>query len=229
MGRENKSSHPGLVSCPSSGRKWALALPALVLAAALLGCSSTPRDGGAGLPGRDSGGGTNLLVDVDTGSTLRVGDYITVAFSDIPVGPATTTMTREQKLRIPDDGMITLPYNVRVQAAGRSTSQLESDIRSKYVPDLFQSLTAIVTPDARYFYVGGEVRMPGKQPYVGNVTVLRAIETAGGFTDFAKKSNIEVRRADGKTEHVNWRKALKKPKLDVQIFPNDHVIVRRGL
>lgn len=228
MGTESQSSHPGLASCPAPGRKWALVLPALALAAALLGCSSTPRDGGAVLPGRSPGGLTNL-VEVDTGSTLRVGDFITVAFSDIPVGPATTTMTREQKLRIPDDGLITLPYNVRVQAAGRSTSQLESDIRSKYVPDLFQSLTAIVTPDARYFYVGGEVRAPGKQPYIGNVTVLRAIETAGGFTDFAKRSNIEVRRADGKIEHVNWKKALKKPKLDVQIFPNDHVIVRKGL
>jgi polysaccharide export outer membrane protein len=158
---------------------------------------------------------------------LRVGDFITVAFTDIP--PATTTMTREQRLRIPDDGMITLPYNVRVQAAGRSTSQLESEIRANCVPDLFQSLTAIATPEARFFYVGGEVKVPGKQPYIGNVTVLRAIETAGGFTDFARKSNIEVRREDGKVEHVNWKKARRKPKLDVQIFPNDHVIVPRGL
>jgi polysaccharide export outer membrane protein len=173
------------------------------------------------------GTGTNRVLEADTGSTLRVGDFITVAFSDIP--PATAMMTREQRVRIPDDGMITLPYNVRVQAAGRSTSQLESDIRAKYVPDLFQSLTAIVTPDARFFYVGGEVKGPGKQPYIGTVTVLRAIETAGGFTDFARRSKIEIRREDGAVEYVNWKKARKRPKLDVQIFPNDHVIVPRGL
>jgi polysaccharide biosynthesis/export protein VpsN len=203
----------------------------LLMLAAISGCSSAPPRDGSALPGSSAAGGTNTnpLILGDTGSTLRIGDYITIAFTDIPVGPATTTMTREQRIRIPDDGTIVLPYNVRVQAAGRSTSQLESEIRAKYVPDLFQSLTAMVTPEARFYYVGGEVKLPGKQAYVGNVTVLRAIETAGGFTDFARKSNIEVRRSNGKVEHVNWKRARKKSSLDLDIFPNDHVIVPRGL
>jgi polysaccharide biosynthesis/export protein VpsN len=213
-----------------SQTRFVAGLLLLFMLGVISGCSSAPPRGGSALPGSSAAAGTNTNSPVlgDTGSTLRIGDFITIAFTDIPVGPATTTMTREQRIRIPDDGMITLPYNVRVQAAGRSTSQLESEIRVKYVPDLFQSLTAIVTPEARFYYVGGEVKLPGKQAYVGNVTVLRAIETAGGFTDFARRSNIEVRRSNGKVEHVNWKKARKKSSLDVDIFPNDHVIVPRG-
>jgi polysaccharide export outer membrane protein len=194
----------------------------------MVGCSSTPPQDGSSLSG-SSVGSTNSPPPGDTGSTLRVGDFITITVTDIPVTTATSTIARELKLRIPDSGMITLPYNVHVQAAGRTVPQLESDIRAKYVPDLFQSLTVIVTPEARYFYVGGEVKLPGKQPYVGNVTVMRAVETAGGFTDFARRSSIEVRRADGRVEHVNWRKARKNSKLDLEIFPNDHVIVPRGI
>jgi protein involved in polysaccharide export with SLBB domain len=61
------------------------------------------------------------------------------------------------------------------------------------------------------------------------MTVLRAIDTAQGFTDFARKTSIEVRRVDGRTEFVNWKKARANPKLDLPIYPNDHIIVPKGI
>jgi polysaccharide export outer membrane protein len=155
-----------------------------------------------------------------------VGDFLYVSFTDLP-GIAAGQF-RDQKIRVPDSGMITLPYNVRVQAAGRTIPQLESEARAKYVPDYFQQFTIIIKPEERFYYVGGEVKIPGLRPYYGNMSVLRAIDTAGGFTDFAKRSHIQVRRENGTTELVNWKKARKDAKLDLPIYPNDHIIVQKG-
>ena len=196
----------------------------LALASAATGCSSTPDYDPLGL----GTGSTNILDIVsDSGSTLRVGDYISVSFTDVP--GVVANQFKDQKIRIPDDGMITLPYNVRVMAKDKRVPELEADIRTNYVPSLLVNLTAIVTPQERVYYVGGQVRAPGRQPYIGEVTVLRAIETAGGFTDFARRSNIEVRRQNGTVQRVNWNKVTRNPKLDLKIYPNDYIIVHKGI
>jgi polysaccharide export outer membrane protein len=163
----------------------------------------------------------------DSGSKLRVGDFVYISFTDLPGG--VTTQFRDQKVRVSDDGMITLPYNVRVQAAGKPIQDVEAEARAKYVPDYFQQLTVIIKPEERFYFVGGEVKAPGLRPYYGNMTVLRAIDTTGGFTDFARRTNIEVRRENGTVDHVNWNKARKNPKLDLPIYPNDHIIVPKGI
>jgi polysaccharide export outer membrane protein len=198
----------------------------LFTAGLLAGCLG-PRNDAAVLGASADGTNTLAVLATETGSTLRVGDFITVSFTDVPAIVA--AQFRDQKVRIPDDGMITLPYNVRVHAAGRKIPDLEASIRTNYVPGYFQNLTAIIRPDERFYFVGGEVRNPGPRPYYGSMTVLRAIDTAQGFTDFARRTNIEVRRENGTTEFVNWKKARKNPKLDLPVFPNDHIIVPKGI
>jgi len=216
-----------------SGNRWihfgGLVVLLLALAFAAAGCASTHGSDPLGLEAASTNGNQAKMVAIvpDTGSTLRVGDYISISFTDVP--PIASQQFKDQKIRIPDDGMITLPYNVKVQAKGKTIPELEADIRVKYVPGLFQNFTAIVTPQERVYYVGGQVRAPGRQPYIGEVTVLRAIETAGGFTDFARRSNIEVRRQNGTVQRVNWNKINQNPKLDLQIFPNDYIIVHKGI
>ena len=159
-------------------------------------------------------------------SKLGVGDLLTINFSDVPE----RNMPREQQYRIGDDGLITLPLNVQVQAAGKTPSQLQQEIRKAYVPQYFVNLTVTVKAQDRYVYVDGEVKVPNRQFHIDGLTVLRAISTAGGFTDFANKNKIEVRRAiGGKTETVNWQKALKNPKLDLPLYVNDQVYVHRRI
>jgi protein involved in polysaccharide export with SLBB domain len=201
----------------------------LLFAAGLLaGCAADgSRNRTAALSTPKDGTNSFVALAAESGSTLRIGDFITVSFTDVP--QIVAAQFRDQKVRIPDDGMITLPYNVRVQAAGRRISDLEASIRTNYVPGYFQNLTAIVKPEERYYYVGGEVRVPGPRPYIGNMTVLRAIDTAQGFTDFARRTHIEVRHESGKTDYVDWKKARKDPRLDLPVFPNDHIIVPKGI
>jgi len=156
-----------------------------------------------------------------TSTVLRPGDLIRISFSDIPQPPAPVD------IRLPEDGKITLPWNVTVIATGKTISQLQQEIRKEYVPTLFVRLTINIKTEERFYYVGGEVRVPNKQLYMGEMTVLRAIDTAGGFTDFAKRARIELRRANGEVHVINWDKARKDPRLDLKVYPNDQITVPR--
>ncbi|HKQ36588.1 MAG TPA: polysaccharide biosynthesis/export family protein [Verrucomicrobiae bacterium] len=156
-----------------------------------------------------------------TSPMLRVGDMVTVEWFDTP------TLIPQYKERIRDDGKLILPLNVTVQAAGRTVAQLQDDIRNAYVPKYYNHLTPSVKTDERVYFVGGEVRVPNRQFFQEGITVLRAIDTAGGFTDFANRSRIELRRENGKSVSVNWKKAMKDPKLDPVVYPNDQIIVHK--
>jgi len=161
------------------------------------------------------------------GGKIAIGDTLTILFSDTPPNAMPPLML----IKVGNEGSITLPLNVIIQALGKTPTELERAIRSAYVPAYFVNLSASVKAEERYFFVGGEVKLSGRQLYTSHsMTVLRAITTAGGFTDFAKKTKIEVRRANGgKTENVNYYKALKDPRLDLPVFPNDQIIVPRGI
>jgi len=154
-------------------------------------------------------------------SILNVGDTVTVAFSDTP------TLLDVKPQRVGEDGNIKLPYNVTVRAVGKTPGQLQEDIRKEYVPRFFINLTATVKTEERFYYVGGEVRVPARQPYFGDMTVLRAIDTAGGFTDFANRKKIELRRSNGQKFTINWQKALQDSKLDLPVYPNDQVTIHK--
>ena len=152
---------------------------------------------------------------------LRVADMVTIEWFD------TQTQIPQYKERIRDDGKLVLPLNVVVQAAGRTVAQLQDDIRKEYVPKYYHHLTVSVKTDERVFFVGGEVRVPNRQLFQDGITVLRAIDTAGGFTDFANRSKIELRRQSGEIIKVEWKKAMKNPRLDPVIYPNDQIIVHK--
>lgn len=131
--------------------------------------------------------------------------------------------------RIKEDGTITLPYINSIQAARKSPAQLEKEIREAYLNQKFyKHLSVIVmSTENRFFFVYGIVKLPGRYPYVGDLTVTRAIATAGGFTEFSKKDNVTVTRQDGTIEKVDCEKAEKNPALDLPVYPGDTIIVQR--
>ena len=161
---------------------------------------------------------------IEGSSLLRVGDSISVTFLDLP------TPIQEVKTTVTEDGRVTgLPFGVTVQAAGKTPSQVQDAIHDALVPKYYVRLTAAVkTAEFRYYFVGGEVKIPNRQVYQGDMTVLRAIDTAGGFTDFASKKNIELRRANGGGKFmINYSKALENPKLDLPVYANDQITVHK--
>ena len=52
-----------------------------------------------------------------------------------------------QKIVVDKNGYLTLPYDVKVQAQGKTLRQLEHEIRAKYVPRIFKRATATLTRD----------------------------------------------------------------------------------
>ena len=167
------------------------------------------------------GGGSATNIDM-TAYTIQVGDSVTATFSDVTgINPITDT--------IKDDGTITLIYNEKFQAAGKTVGKLQQDIHDLYVPAYFKYLTITITLPTRFFTVSGEVRTPNRFAYVGRTTVTQAISIAGGFTDFAKKSDLRLIRANGRQYHINYNTALGDSALDPEVYPGDQIIVKKRL
>jgi protein involved in polysaccharide export with SLBB domain len=139
---------------------------------------------------------------------LRVGDSLTIIFTDTPV----TIPNFDEKIR--EDGTIKLTLDKTFKAAGKTPGDLEKEIRACYVPN---------------YYVNGEVKSPNRQIYAGRITVLKAIASVGGFTDFANKKKVRLTRVDGRTQVVNCIKALDNPSLDPEVYPGDTIHVLRRL
>jgi polysaccharide export outer membrane protein len=154
---------------------------------------------------------------------FQVGDPLTVIFSDTPI-PTTPILER-----VKDDGTITLSFNKVFVALNKSRGDLEKEIRAAYVPKIYQNLTVTIQIPERFYFVGGEVRVPSKQPYSPKLTVLKVIQTSGGFTDFANRKKVLVTRASGEKITVNCIKALKDPRLDVEVLPGDSINVPRTI
>ena len=125
-----------------------------------------------------------------------------------------------------EDGTITLEHIKDIKAEGKTTGELQREIHDAYVPTFYKRLTVTVKTDRLLYYVQGQVRQSGRQEYLGATSVLKAIASAGDFTDFAKRRDVVVTRKDGTVLHVNCVKAAKNPALDIPIFPGDKILVQ---
>jgi len=191
-----------------SMKEW-LVLPAL-LAAAMLTCATEMATNAVS---------TN--VPPQNPDLLQKGDTIKITLS----GPRDLEGQPPIQQTIKEDGTITLELIGSIVAAGKKKGDLEKEIHSKYVPKYYKHLTVVVTPDSRFYFVDGYVKNPSRQVYLGETTVLKAIASAGGFTDYAKKSKVKVTRASGETFIIDCEKALKNPQLDKPIYPGDKIYV----
>ena len=112
------------------------------------------------------------------------------------------------------DGKISLPLLNDVQASGLTAMQLSASLReslAKYLtnPQVTVTVTEI---NSRRVYITGEVTRAGALPLLPNMTVLQALSSAGGFSQFAKLKNIYVlRNEDGKqVKHpFNYKEVVK--------------------
>jgi polysaccharide biosynthesis/export protein len=130
------------------------------------------------------------------------------------------------------DGRISLPLLNDVQAAGLTPTQLAgviTDGLKKYItnPQVTVGVTEI---NSRRVYVTGEVNKPGAFPLQPSMTVLQALTSSGGFTQFAKLKGIYVLRVEeGKQiKHpFNYKDVVsgKKPELNILVQPGDVIVV----
>lgn len=127
-------------------------------------------------------------------------------------------------------GRLSVPLAGEIEAAGRTPTELAAIIADRlrgYVRNpqvtvnLDETVSQVVT-------VGGEVRKPGLYPVVGRMTLLRAIATAEGTTDLARRNSVVVFRTVSGERYAalyNLRAIEKGTYEDPELFANDVVVV----
>jgi polysaccharide export outer membrane protein len=156
---------------------------------------------------------------------LRSGDMLTVR---IDTGGATSTAPTTSDLSIDEDGNISLSLVGSIKAAGLTTSELAERIQANYVPRYYVRCNATVLVAQRFLYVGGEVRNPGRFPWTDDTTLMKAINTASGFTDYANRQKVQLTRG-GKVDVYNCDDLQRNPAKDPPIRPGDTVTVPRSI
>jgi protein involved in polysaccharide export with SLBB domain len=154
---------------------------------------------------------------------MQKGDqmFVDLTGTPQPIPQLSFTLSGTGSINLPQ-----LPTNII--AIGKSPHELETLIRDLYVQmNVFKQIAVTVTPGQRYYYVSGQINniSQTKQLYTGRVTVLGAISAAGGFNEFAARKRVQLTRQDGTIFIVNCNKALKDPRLDLEVFPGDRIFV----
>jgi polysaccharide export outer membrane protein len=139
-------------------------------------------------------------------------------------------LTRRVPVR--PDGKISLPLLNDVQAAGLSPAQLSSVLTEglKKFINAPQVTVTVSEINSRRVYITGEVAHAGAFPLLPNMTVLQALSSSGGFTQFAKTKAIYVLRIeDGKqVKHpFNYKdvRAGKNTDQNILLLPGDEIVV----
>jgi polysaccharide export outer membrane protein len=130
------------------------------------------------------------------------------------------------------DGKISLPLIGDVQAAGMTVVQLNTEITEKlkkYYREPPQVSVILQQVNSYSIYVLGEVRSPGKYLVKSGTTFLQAITLAGGFTEFASKNKVMVRRKNNdnseKIISIKYNDILSGLQNNVMMFPGDTILI----
>ena len=131
------------------------------------------------------------------------------------------------------DGRFSLPLIGEVQASGRTTKQLESEITEKLKDYVSEPEVTVIVQEihSQRFNVLGMVMRPGSYTLTKPMTVIDAIALAGGFRDFAKQKEIYVLRRDpnGKQTRLpfNYKNVVKGQSRgqEIELESNDTVVV----
>ena len=127
-------------------------------------------------------------------------------------------------------GRVSFPLAGTVDAAGLSPSQLAEAIQDrlrKYVRNP-QVTVNLKETNSQVVTVDGEVREPGSYPVLGRMTLMRAVASAKGTTEFAKTEEVVIFRTVGAQSMAGLYDlgAIRRGVYaDPEIFPNDVIVV----
>ncbi len=130
------------------------------------------------------------------------------------------------------DGKISLPLVGDVPAAGLTPTQLTADLTTrlkKFLEDPRVTVTVNSVQSQRVFILG-QVGRPGAYPLLPEMTVLQALSTAGGLSQYAAADKIYVLRNDGGKQvklAFQYKQVIKghKPEQNIVLKSGDTVVV----
>jgi polysaccharide export outer membrane protein len=126
------------------------------------------------------------------------------------------------------DGKVTLMLVGDVYISGRTAEgvdELLTRMYSEYIigPDV---TVTVVGFNSKEIYMWGEVARVGPQPYTGELTILEALNRAGGFLGRAEPKAVQIAR-NGKVWKVDIARMVIEGKTDQNVYlqPGDIVFV----
>jgi protein involved in polysaccharide export with SLBB domain len=163
------------------------------------------------------------LVAVSFGqATLRVGDPIELKIGGVP---AEEQQQINNTYTVDVAGSINLPYINKIKAEGLTPAQLARSIEETYRANKVYTnpnITIVMQPSSRFVNVGGSVRTPSRIPFTEDMTLLAAINAAGGFNDFADQKRVRLLRGS-EVKVYDVRQFRRDPSQDVKLQPGDRV------
>jgi protein involved in polysaccharide export with SLBB domain len=157
-------------------------------------------------------------------ATLRVGDPIDLKIGGVP--------NEEQQqvnnvYTVDSTGFVNLPYINKLKAEGLTPAELSRSIEENYRAGKIYTnptITILMQPASRFVNVGGSVRSPMRVPFTEDVTLLAAINAAGGFNDFADQKRVRLLRGS-EVKVYDVRQFRRDPSKDVKLQPGDRIEV----
>jgi protein involved in polysaccharide export with SLBB domain len=147
-------------------------------------------------------------VPVDSNRRLSVGDIVTVQVQEDRESPVPKRVSATGELDMSPFG--------RVRVAGKTTHQVESELKAFLEKDYYYTATVIVSLDTvnptavlKKISISGEVRAPGPIEVAAgeSLTLSEVVLRAGGFTQWAKKDKVHLFRG-GSDQLYDVRKIL---------------------
>jgi polysaccharide export outer membrane protein len=129
------------------------------------------------------------------------------------------------------DGAISLPLINEVNAAGLTPLELRDVLGQRFTQYVDHPVVSVIVQQihSARVLVMGEVSKPGRFEIQGPTTVLDAIALAGGFTEFASKSDVILVRTDGDKTHkyrISLNDDLSQGQRGVWLANGDVVVVK---
>ena len=156
---------------------------------------------------------------------MRTGDRVIIRLTGVPTDSEFTN-----EVEIPSSGEITVPLLTRTfHATGLTTDELATEITQEYrAEQIYTTPNVSVLPEERFVNVGGDVRSPSRVAYTSDLTLLSAINSCGGFTDYGNRRNVRILRGQ-QVIMVDAVKAARTPGADPVLYAGDQIYVSRTI
>jgi polysaccharide export protein EpsE len=106
------------------------------------------------------------------------------------------------RFRVDNDGTFTFPFIGRVQAGGQTLRAIEDRLTKALAAGYLKNPQVNVEVDqykSQSVFVIGEVRLPGKYPLAGNMSLIEALAQAGSMTSTASNEVLIVHPKERRT------------------------------
>jgi len=174
---------------------------------------------------------TAKMPDYAQPSEYRVGNEDVLDIAVLQPEPMALTVT------VSPDGSITFPYIGKVEVKGKTPAEVQDEIQRRLADGYLKyPVVSVAVKESRSkkFYVYGEVLKPGTYFLEDNMTVLKAISSAGGFTKYGNSSRVKILRTKpGSAGYdmikINMKLIMNGLAQDTVLEPGDIVQVEEGV